>query len=425
MTRDALGNPASGNPEAVRHLDDAVDRSLGHDGGVVAAVRAAIRADPTFGLPHALLALTDPSADATESLDRAVLLVQHGSDRERSLVGFLDSLIRSGMWAAEQAGLDHARAHPRDLLGVGLAATVVERSARPDVHEAVLAVYAPSVRALGAHPFLQCMTGFVAQEQGHFDEAERLATQALQAEPASVTAAHLRAHVYVETGEHDVSLDWLDGFRHRMDPSGDYVHHMAWHAALHALARGDVADVLRRLGELSGPGCDPLRQVVDNGTLLMRCRLCGVLAPGEDPTHGLAGAVPDSWLVDLPSMYVAFHAAVGLAVQGRHDELVALASRAAQMPAPGLAELLVPLSSALADYVAGRFGQAVARLLALRPTMYRWGGSRAQREVVEDILVDAAVRGARPDIAALVLTERTDRRPNRWDAASLRAVSAR
>lgn len=54
--------------------------------------------------------------------------------------------------------------------------------------------------------------------------------------------------------------------------------------------------------------------------------------------------------------------------------------------------------------------------------MYRWGGSRAQREVVEDVLVDAAIRGGRPEIAVRVLTERTQRRPHRWDDASLRVA---
>ena len=53
-----------------------------------------------------------------------------------------------------------------------------------------------------------------------------------------------------------------------MDPRGDYVHHMGWHAALHTLALGDAAGTLSRLESLSGPECDEFRHVVDNGTLL-------------------------------------------------------------------------------------------------------------------------------------------------------------
>jgi hypothetical protein len=146
--------------------------------------------------------------------------------------------------------------------------------------------------------------------------------------------------------------------------------------------------------------------VVDNGTLLMRCRLCGLLGPDDDPTGGRAGAVPAEWVAQVPSMYVGFHAAVGLAVQRRSDDLRRLARNAATMAAPGAPDLLAPLAAALADYVDGQPGRSADALDSLRPSMYRWGGSRAQREVVEDVLIDAAIRGGRPEIAVRVLTER-------------------
>jgi Flp pilus assembly protein TadD len=86
--------------------------------------------------------------------------------------------------------------------------------------------------------------------------------------------------------------------------------------------------------------------------------------------------------------------------------------------------MLAPLAVALADYVDGAFARAADALAALRPTMYRWGGSRAQREVVEDMLIDAAIRGGRFQLATRVLTERVERRPSRWDTATLRSLTA-
>jgi hypothetical protein len=422
VTRDALGNSVSGTPDAVQSLDDAVDRSLRHDAGVADGARAAIAADPTFALPHAVLAMADPST-ARESVAAArSLAAARATDFEKSAVGFLGLLVEHGMWAAEAAGVEHAAAHPRDLLGVGLAATIVERSTRTDVQDAVRAMYEPSQRALGEHPYLLCMLGFVEQEEGRFVEAGEMARRALDTQPTSVTAAHLLSHVHVETANHDEGLRWLDGFRAGMDPTGDYVHHLGWHAALHALALGDGPGTIDRLTSLSGPDCDSFRHVVDNGTLLMRGRLCGLLGREEDPTVGRAGAVPDEWLLQVPSMYVGFHAAVGLTVQHRGDDLRQLARNAATMTAPGAPELLVPLALALADYVDGQTGRAADALDSLRPSMYRWGGSRAQREVVEDVLIDAAIRGGRPEMAVRVLTERSERRPNRWDDASLRVA---
>lgn len=426
MPRDALGNPVSGSAEAVTHLDDAIDRVLRHDGGPAQAAAAATRADPTFGLAHAVLAYLDPEADTDALLDHAQRLLPAGTDYEQSLVRFLTLLLTDGMWAAQTAGVEHARRHPRDLFGVGLAATIVERSTRVDVHEAVLATYAPSRRLLGDHPYLLCQVGFVLGEQGHLDEAGTMAEQALGLCPTSVTAAHLRSHVHYETADHAGGLAWLDDFRATMDPRGDYVHHLGWHAALHVLALGDGAGVLTRLAELAGPDCDEFRHVVDNGPLLMRCRLVGLLDRDEDPTGGRAGFVPDAWLArDLPSMYLAFHAAVGLAVQHRADDLRTLAARAARMATPGLPELLAPLATALADDLEGETARAVDGLLALHPTMDRWGGSRAQRDVVDDMLIDAAVRGGRPEVAAALLTERTQRRDNLWDFRALRTLAGR
>jgi hypothetical protein len=84
--------------------------------------------------------------------------------------------------------------------------------------------------------------------------------------------------------------------------------------------------------------------------------------------------------------------------------------------------MLGPLASALADVVAGEYAAAADALARLRPSMYRWGGSRAQRDVVEDVLVDAAIRGGRHDLALAVLGERLERRPSRWDEAAVARV---
>jgi hypothetical protein len=422
VRRDRFGNAVAGSAAAVALFDEAVDRSLRHDGGVAEAALAATQADPSFAAAHAVLALAHPG-ESTRALPRARSLAQRsGTDYERSLVGFVDLLLSQGMWTALQTGLDHARAHPRDLLGVGLAGTMVERSARVDVHDAVLAVYAPSRRALGDHPYLLCMVGFVAQEQGRFGEAAAMASRALEQQPTSVTAAHLLAHVRYETADHTEGLAWLDDFRAGMHPDGDYVHHLGWHAALHTLALGETERTLQRLAGLATADADDARHVIDTGALVMRCRLHGLVAAHDDPTDGRT-VPPTTWLAEMPSMYLGFHAAVGLAVAGRSHDLRALAHACPRMVCPGASDLLAPLAVALADYVDGDFAHAADTLASLRPTMYRWGGSRAQREVVEDILIEAAIRGDRLPLATAVLTERVERRPNRWDTATLRSIT--
>jgi tetratricopeptide (TPR) repeat protein len=283
-------------------------------------------------------------------------------------------------------------------------------------------VLEPSRRVLGDDPYLLALLGFVDQEQGRFDAAGRLAEQALAAEPTSVTAAHLQAHVNLEVADHEHGLRWLDAFHAGMAPDSDYHHHVGWHAALHALALGDLASTRQRLVALAAPSTDTVRQVVDTGTLLLRCRLCGVVGAEQDPTEGRGGTPSAVMLADPTSMYLAFQVAVGLAVQRRADDLRELARRAPGMTGPGVAAMLPDLARALADWVEGSHDRAADALAALRPASYRWGGSRAQRDVVEDVLIDAALRAGRVELARAVLTERLQRRPNRWDASALEAA---
>jgi hypothetical protein len=77
----------------------------------------------------------------------------------------------------------------------------------------------------------------------------------------------------------------------------------------------------------------------------------------------------------------------------------------------------------------GAYGDAVDLLLPVRARVREIGGSHAQRDVFEQLLIDAAWRGRRLDVAAALLAERTARRPgNLWGwkqrAAVLDALGA-
>jgi hypothetical protein len=85
--------------------------------------------------------------------------------------------------------------------------------------------------------------------------------------------------------------------------------------------------------------------------------------------------------------------------------------------------MLPGLAGAVRALLEDRPGAAADALLAQRPDWYRIGGSRAQREVLEDTLLAALVRAGRTEQAAAVLTERLDRRPSSGDNARLAALS--
>src|SRR5262249_5489026 len=110
------------------------------------------------------------------------------------------------------------------------------------------------------HAFAQC-------ECGQLAAAAAGAERALALNPANGWAAHTRAHAYYELGE-DQACDrflsrWRPGFPHGAQMHG----HIAWHAALCALALGDAPRALTifdadiRPGGAEGP---PLLVLADS-----------------------------------------------------------------------------------------------------------------------------------------------------------------
>jgi len=76
----------------------------------------------------------------------------------------------------------------------------------------------------------------------------------------------------------------------------------------------------------------------------------------------------------------------------------------------------LPLCRAVLAHRRGRYGEAVDALLPHRAALNRIGGSRAQRDLFEQLLIDAAVKGGKPALARALLSERADvRRDNAWN----------
>jgi hypothetical protein len=85
----------------------------------------------------------------------------------------------------------------------------------------------------------------------------------------------------------------------------------------------------------------------------------------------------------------------------------------------------LPLCRAVLAHRRGRYGEAVDALLPHRPALKRIGGSRAQRDLFEQLLIDAAVKSGRKALARALLSERAaTRRANDWNRAMAAAVAS-
>jgi pentatricopeptide repeat protein len=80
---------------------------------------------------------------------------------------------------------------------------------------------------------------------------------------------------------------------------------------------------------------------------------------------------------------------------------------------PGLVEeVAVPLVEGLQAFAGGDYQRTIQRIEPLRPRLVELGGSRAQRDVFHDTLLEACFRAGDMERAERLLAERVARRPD-------------
>ena len=77
--------------------------------------------------------------------------------------------------------------------------------------------------------------------------------------------------------------------------------------------------------------------------------------------------------------------------------------------------LTIPVAEALLAYAEGDYGKAVDGLAPIRHDLTPLGGSHAQQDIFQQILIDAAMRAGRTALSRSLLVERKVLRPaSQW-----------
>ena len=425
---DPYGLTLSASSSAAEHYNAALGRLLRLQDGVEEGLAAAVAADPGFVQAHAALALlghewgTNDHWHASLRCAHRAAAERHLDDRESSFLDAVTTRLRSDESTGAAALLRHVRLFPRDALAVSVAVPTVAFGGLTSGTQTGELVESLG-RSYGDDWWYAGQLAFVRQDQERWAEAEELSSYALSVEPASGHAVHARAHVFYETGDHTAGLAWLDEWIRTRGPEANHRSHFSWHAALHELMQDDVEAVRRRWRrELSPDVVSGSRAVVDSGALLWRGRVTGTWT--EDlPVAAVRAQAPTEWLTAPPTAFAAMHGAVLLAADGDAPALGHLADRAAASQDRVFRDVVAPLCSGLVAVVEERWSAASATLSRVVGSMDPLGGSRAQREVVEDTLVHALAMAGRTTEAAALLDRRLSRRSSALDARRRDALS--
>lgn len=424
MLTDRYGQPISTSSQAARDAYIVgVDCLLSASHGDQARLMQATEADPDFAVAHAALArarfLMADVAGARQSAARARELAARTTPREQGHVDALCLAIEGKPVEALAATQAHLAQHPRDAMVASPATGVfglIGFSGRQG-REPEQVAFLETLRAeLADDWWFQAVYAFALEEVGRLDEAFDLIERSMATNPRNAHGAHIKAHVLYEQGEDRAALDYLESWLPAYPREGLMHCHISWHVALFALMVGDTARAWQVYEAQVHPGGawgPALNVATDAPAFLWRAELAG-----HPRRPAMWKDVHDYARKTFPKAGVAFvdvHRALAHVAAGDRDGIAGIVSELEQRVAAGRSpagDVVPRLATGLAAYERGDWSAAIANLEPALAETVRIGGSRAQRDVIENTLLAAYLKAGRDADARRLVAARTDRRPS-------------
>ncbi len=422
MLTDRYGLPITTSSQEARDAYIA-----GADGVLMAGptdkadLRRAIAADPDFALARIALArasfIVADVATARAEVAKARELAPKLTLREQGHINALALAMEGKPVDAFAATKAHLAAYPRDAMVAAPATGVfglIGFSGRQGREPEQVEFLEPLRKHLADDWWFQMVYAFALEEVGRLDEALVEIERSMAAQPKSAHGAHIKAHVLYEMGEDKKALDYLEGWMPTYSREGMMHCHISWHIAMFALSVGETDKAWRIYNSGVHPGGawgPALNVATDAPAFLWRAELAG---------HGRK---PDAWNQVHAYVHKSFPKA-GIAFVDVHRALSAVAAGDTAALGPIVAELeeraaraptgdVVPrLAKGLAAFGKGDWAGAIAVLEPVRAETVRIGGSRAQRDVIENTLLAAYLKSGRQADARKLVAARADRRPS-------------
>lgn len=403
------------SPAAAELYQKALHAYHCYAGDAMTPLEEALADSPRFVMGHVLKAYMTLIGADTPTAMLGVAAFETAKDlpansRECGHMAAIGSLLAGEIRAAGRILEDVSVAHPRDSLALH-AGQIMDfllgdsRMLRDRIGRALPAWS----RGMPDWHAVQGMFAFGLEESGLYDRAEAAGRAAVEAEPRNNWAQHAVAHVMVMQGRNAEGVRWMRHDNTAWQPEAQLGVHNWWHTALFHLGLGEIDEVLKLYdgpiyGEPTAFGFD----MADASAMLWRLKLLGV-------------DVGDRWSLVADKFeteprgknaFVDMHAMMAYVAAGRDTAADALLKvQVAAMDGPGdnayfAREVGNAACQSIHAFGRGDYAKSVELLRGVRNRSGRFGGSHAQRDVLDLTLIAAASRAGETALERALIAER-------------------
>ena len=420
---DIRGHALSGaTPLSLPHYETAVRQLNLFANDPVASVDQAIAEAPDFVMAHALRAYlhllgTEPAGIPVAQAAFETASKLPATDQEQAHLTAVSYLINGRWKMAARALEDIAIRYPRDLLAIqaGHQTDFFRGDSRMLRDRIARAMPAWSHDVPGYHTMLG-MHAFGLEEMGDYAAAEKSGRQAVEIEARDGWAQHAVAHVMEMQGRQKEGIAWMEGNTDGWSRENFLAIHNWWHLALYHLELGDVDKVLALFdGPIYGSSSGLILEAIDASAMLWRLHLRGI------DVGSRWDIVADRWEPVADAGNYAFNdvhammAFVGADRRGSAQRVIE-AQNAAMMAesadnAAFTRDVGHPVALAIQNFGDGKYAETVRQLRGVHNIAHRFGGSHAQRDVLDLTMIEAAFRSGQHALAKALSAERALAKP--------------
>ncbi|MER8948169.1 tetratricopeptide repeat protein [Mesorhizobium sp. M0203] len=420
---DAFGLTLSGATEAgLSSYSRAVRELQCFIGDPVGSVDRAIAEDPGFVMAHVfkgyLFGLaTEREATAVAKACHEAALPLAATTREQAHVAALGHLAEGRWHEAARVLEDIAIEFPLDALALQTGHQIDFFTGNARMLRDRIGRALPSWQSgmPGYHAILG-MQAFGLEEMGDYARAEKLGRTAVDLEPRDGWAQHAVAHVMEMQSRQKDGILWMRANPEAWTRESFLQVHNWWHLALFHYDLGETDEVLALYdGPIYGERSTLALNMVDASAILWRLHLGGVDV-GERWT-----ALAANWLPKANAGHYAFNDAhammafVGAGLEAPARNLLEAqreAMRGKDDNAAFTRDVGHPLTLAIKAFGEGNYAGTIRLIRPIRAIAHRFGGSHAQRDVIDLTLIEAALRSGDGALARALAAERALARPD-------------